>query len=117
MTAKRGDRVAPPTAPGQWELRFASSEAAKGWEELCRTARSNTWETWVVLSENPMDPANPRRQHKLKGPLATREVGSRTLEQWQYEVTAASRVWYCPDPDKHVVWLMMATVAHPKRTE
>ena len=53
MPAKRGDRVAPPARPGGWEARFVSSEVAKGWEDLCRTARSNTWEAWVVLTERP----------------------------------------------------------------
>jgi hypothetical protein len=32
VSPKRGDRVAPPPAAGQWELRFATTEAVKGWE-------------------------------------------------------------------------------------
>ena len=40
VPAKRGDRVAPPARPDGWEARFATSEAAKGWEELCRVARA-----------------------------------------------------------------------------
>lgn len=59
MAPKRNDRVAPPGRPGAWEARFATSEAAKGWEELCRTSRSNTWEAWVVLTERPTTPENP----------------------------------------------------------
>lgn len=47
MPAKRGDRVAPPAPPGGWESRFLTSDAAKGWEDLCQTARSNTWEAWI----------------------------------------------------------------------
>lgn len=35
MSPKRGDRVAPPAAGDQWELRFATTDAAKGWDELC----------------------------------------------------------------------------------
>lgn len=116
MMAKRGDRVAPPAGPDRWELRFASTEAAKGWEDLCRSASANTWEAWVLLSEKPLDPDNPSRQHRLKGPLATREMAGRELDQWQYEVTAAGRIWYCPDPDKRVVWIVLASVSHPKAT-
>lgn len=117
MPAKRGDRVAPPPRPGAWEARFAASEAAKGWEELCRAAQSNTWEAWIILTERPTAPENPARQHRLRGAYATREIGGTELDQWQYEVTAGGRVWYCPDPAKHVVWLTLATAAHPKQTE
>lgn len=117
MSAKRGDRVAPPARPGHWEARFATSEAAKGWEELCRTAQSNTWEAWIVLTDRPTTPENPMRQHKLKGAFSTRDVGGRTLDQWQYEVTAGGRIWCCPDPDRRVVWVVPAGAGHPKPTD
>jgi hypothetical protein len=115
--SKRGDRVAPPARPGGWEARFATSEAAKGWEELCRLARANTWEAWVVLTDRPTAPISPERQHRLRGRLASREVGGHVLEQWQYEVTAGGRIWYCPDPRTRIVWVVAASTAHPKRTE
>ncbi|MFD0205128.1 MULTISPECIES: hypothetical protein [Saccharothrix] len=117
MPAKRGDRVAPPGRPGHWEARFATSEAAKGWEDLCQAARSNTWEAWIVLTERPTTPENAARHHRLKGAFATREIGGRTLVQWQYEVTAGGRIWFCPDPDKRVVWVVSASTGHPKATE
>lgn len=34
MSPKRGDRAAPPAVGGEFELRFISSEAAAGWEQL-----------------------------------------------------------------------------------
>ncbi|TVT17414.1 hypothetical protein FNH05_36060 [Amycolatopsis rhizosphaerae] len=117
MPAKRGDRVAPPAPPGGWEARFATSEAAKGWEELCQAARANTWEAWIILTERPEAPENPARQHRLKGSLGIREIGGRTLRQWQYEVTAGGRIWYCPDPERRIVWVILAAAAHPKNTE
>jgi hypothetical protein len=117
VPSKRGDRVAPPGRPGGWEARFATTEAAKGWEELCRVARANTWEAWIVLTERPTRPQNPARQHRLRGQLAERAIGGRTLEQWQYEVTAGGRVWYCPDAERRVVWVVAAGPAHPKATE
>jgi hypothetical protein len=117
MPPKRGDRVAPPGRPNGWETRFATSEAAKGWEDLCRAARSATWEAWIILTERPISPENPARQHRLRGRLARRDIGGRSLEQWQYEVTSGGRVWYCPDPDKRIVWVVSAGTAHPKVTE
>ncbi len=100
-----------------WEARFATNAAAKGWEDLCRTARSNTWEAWIVLTERPTAPENPARQHRLRGDFARYEIRGVSLEQWQYEVTAGGRIWYCPDPDKRVVWVVAAHSGHPKETE
>lgn len=117
MAPKRGDRVAPPVRPGHWEARFAATDAAKGWEELCRTARGATWEAWVILTERPTAPENPSRQHRLKGSLATRVHQGKALDQWQYEVTGSGRIFYCPDPDKGIVWVVFAGTGHPKVTE
>lgn len=117
MPAKRGDRVAPPRRPDGWEARFATNEAAKGWEELCQAARSNTWEAWIVLTSRPVTPEKPARQHRLRGDLGRREVHGKLLEQWQYEVTSGGRIWYCPEPARQVVWVVRASTAHPKVTE
>ena len=80
-------------------------------------AQGNAWEAWVVLTERPARPENHARQHRLRGQLAERVVGGRTLEQWQYEVTAAGRIWYCPDPERRIVWVVAASPGHPKATE
>jgi hypothetical protein len=42
VSPKRGDRVAPPARSGEYKLRFATNDAAKGWEELCCQAPGNT---------------------------------------------------------------------------
>ncbi|MGO1055373.1 hypothetical protein [Crossiella sp. CA198] len=117
MPAKRGDRVTPPAPPGGWEARFATADAAKGWEELCRSARSNTWEAWIVLTERPTAPENPARQHRLRGRYAAAVVDGQPLEQWQYEVTSGGRIWYCPAPDRRLVWVTYASPRHPKATD
>jgi hypothetical protein len=100
VPAKRGDRVTPPPSKDGWDARFASSDAAKGWEELCRLASGSAREAWTVLTEHPNAPRNPARQHRLRGSLATRSIDGKKLDQWQYEVTGAGRIWYCPDPDR-----------------
>lgn len=117
MPARRGDRVTPPRQPGVWEARFATAEAAKGWEELCRAAQSNTWEAWIILTERPTTPTNPSRQHRLRGALGARDIRGRRLEQWQYEDTSGGRIWYCPDPTERIVWVTAAAMTHPKATE
>lgn len=117
MPAKRGERVVPPVKPGNWDVRYANSGAVKGWEELARTAPANTWEAWVILAEQPVTPVNPARQHRLKAEFATAVVQGRTLEQWQYEVTAGGRVWYCPDAERRIVWVTHAGTGHPRATD
>ena len=70
-----------------------------------------------MLTERPMRPENPARQHRLRGQLATREIIGRPLDQWQYEVTAGGRIWYCPDEERRIVWVVAASPSHPKATE
>lgn len=36
MPSKRGDRAAPPLGAKDWDVLLHTSEAAKGWDELCR---------------------------------------------------------------------------------
>jgi hypothetical protein len=35
MSPKRLDRVPPPSVNDEWHVRFGTTEAAKGWEDLC----------------------------------------------------------------------------------
>jgi hypothetical protein len=44
----------------------------------------------------------------MAGLFATRSIDGRKLDQWQYEVTGAGRIWYCPDPDRRITWLVLA---------
>ena len=39
------------------------------------------------------------------------------MEQWQYEVTAGGRVWYCVDDERRTIWLIDAMPGHPMATE
>jgi hypothetical protein len=115
--AKRGERVAPPPRPGTWELRHATGDAATGWDELCAQAPGPTRDCYDALSRDPRDRSNPSRQHPLMGELGKRDVKGERLDQWQYEVTGAGRVWYCIDDKNRRVWLTLAATGHPKSTE
>ncbi|QYN40956.1 hypothetical protein K1T35_32875 [Pseudonocardia sp. DSM 110487] len=97
----------------RWEPRFATSEAAKGWEELCRVATGPA-EAWAALAERPARPHEPARRHRLRGRLAERRVGERTLQQWHLEVAGSGRVWYCTDAERRVVWVVAAAPVRPR---
>lgn len=115
---RRGDRAAPPVRAGEWTIVFADNAAAGGWEDLCTAAPGNTLKAWEHLSRDPRNrQANPGRIGPLHHDLGKRKIGGRELEQWQYEVTAGGRIWYCPDDQQKVVHLTYASNRHPKQTD
>lgn len=113
--SKRKGRVAPPPTPGGWDFRFATNEAVKGWEQVFSAAPSNARVAWERITSDPRQ--RDSRQHPLKGRLGSRTVNGKILEQWQFEVTGAGRVWYCIDDRTRTVWMTDASVGHPKATE
>lgn len=113
MSAKRGARVAPPPGPGEWDVRFASGEAAKGWDELCRQVPRNARAAWLLMRTDPAPAVPSARHHRLHAGLATRTLRGRVLDRWQIEVTGAGRVWYLLDAEAKTVWLDHAGPGHP----
>ncbi len=55
------------------------------------------------------------RSHKDS--LGERVVNGTEMQQWQYEVTAGGRIWYCIDNSSRTVWMTAAHTGHPKATE
>jgi len=117
VSPRRGDRVTVPPPGGQWEVRFGTSAAAAGWEELCRHALPNTRRCLEILRTAPRSGAGHDRQHRLRGDLATHRHNGRDLEQWEYEVTSGGRVRYVIDGQHRTVWLIYASPRHPKDTD
>jgi hypothetical protein len=109
--------VAPPARQGEWEVRFEETDAARGWEELCRQAPANTFATWMTMRRSPVPPADSQRQHRLHHELGTGMMKGRALDRWQIEVTGAGRVWYLVDHDNRTVWIDHAGPGHPKATD
>jgi len=116
VSPKRLDRVAPPPVDDEWDVRFGTSEAAKGWGTLCTHSGTNTREAFEQMRANPRPPEDATH-YQLRGALATRAFGGRRLEQWQIKVSSSGRIWYLVDDEKHAVWVTRATAAHPKETE
>ncbi len=81
MSPRRGDRVTVPPPEGQWDVRFGTSDAAVGWEELCRHALANTRRCLEILRADPRSGADHDRQHRLRGDLATHRHNGRDMEQ------------------------------------
>lgn len=98
-------------------VRFATNDAAKGWEELCQQAPANLRVAFDAIESEPCPSPSTGRQHPLKGSLSTDTHAGKTLPQWQYEVTAGGRIWYLVDHDSKTCWIKLAGTAHPKQTE
>jgi hypothetical protein len=117
VSPKRGDRAAPPPAPEEWDVRFASAEAAKGWEQLSSQAAANTRTAWLAMRTDPSPTTPTGRQHRLKGELAQGTYRGERMARWQIEVTAGGRIWYLLDTARRIVWIDHASTAHPKATD
>lgn len=70
MSPKRGDRATVPPPDGEWDARFGTTDAAVGWEELCRHAVTSTRRCLDILRADPRSAADHDRQHQLRGDLA-----------------------------------------------
>ncbi|MFJ9565529.1 hypothetical protein ACIRQQ_36520 [Streptomyces fuscichromogenes] len=117
MTASRGDRAAPPAPEGHWEVRFADGASAKGWENLARQARENTYRAWTTLRTEPGPTIETPRHHRLKGGLAHGTHRGHTCEQWQIEVAGGGRIWYLLDTGRGTCWITFAGTGHPRATD
>lgn len=117
MSPRRGDRVTVPPPVGQWDVRFATGDAATGWEEPGRHALATTRRCLETLQAQPRSTANPDRQHRLRGDLATHRHNGRDLEQWEYDATGGGPVRYLIDDQARTVWLVYASLRHPKDTD
>lgn len=87
MSPKRGDRAAPPPTGDEYDIRFANTDAADGWENLSRQAANNLRRAFERIHSTPRAVDNPARQHRLKGSLGTGLFKGQALERWQFEVT------------------------------
>jgi hypothetical protein len=117
MSPRRGERAAPPPVGGEFELRFASNDAATGWEELSRQAPGNLRRAFEKIRSAPRASDEPERQHRLKGKLGSATWKGQVLQRWQFEVTSAGRIWYLIDDETRTCWIVRAGTGHPKVTD
>lgn len=110
-------RPAERTVSRPWNLKPASANARREWEESKTREPDLVEKVRERLTTRPLDRSdNPRRTHQLKGSLGVKWVGDQKLPVWQHEFSGGGRVWYCPDRDAHVVWLVKMALSHPKQT-
>lgn len=103
-----------PVKKSEYVLKFATTQAQKGWRDLVATKRSTMSDTWDFLTRTPLarTPAN----YPLKGSLATVTRGGKSFERWQHKPTlkGSARVWFFIDGN--TVYLEQVHTAHPNET-
>lgn len=117
MSPGRGDRAAPPPVDREYDVRFASKQAAEGWDQLARHASANLRRAFDVIRADPRSRSSPERHHRLHGRLGRSDWKGESLERWQYEVTGGGRIWYVIDDARRTLWITHAGSGHPKLTE
>ena len=99
MSPKPGDRAAPPPFDQEYDIRFANTEAADGWEHLGRQAANNLRRAFEKIRANPRARDRPDRQHRLRGNLG------------------AAAFKGLLDDATHTAWITYAGTGHPKATD
>ncbi|MEU2995438.1 hypothetical protein ABZ772_35085 [Streptomyces griseoincarnatus] len=113
--ARKGELVPRSPKKTEYEIRFATADAQKGWRDLVATIRNPMTETWDFLTRTPLSttPTNDR----LKGELGVIGRGGATHERWQHTPTAkgAARIWFYVH--ERTVFLEQVHTSHPNETK
>lgn len=113
MSKKSEKPVPRPRKQAEFEIRFATSQAAKGWRDVLATTRNSVVDTWDFLTRTPTDESP--RNHRLKGELAIVRHGGSTHERWQHELPGGARIWFYVTAG--VVHLIDVHTHHPNQTK
>lgn len=92
--ASKEERVHRPVKKTEYEIRFASRSAEKGWRDLQATQRNALADSWDFLTRTPHE-RGPLNQ-PMKAELAHVTYQGEDHERWQHKPVAQgdSRIWY-----------------------
>lgn len=113
--AGKGELVPRPPKKIEYEIRFATTHAKKGWNDLAATIRNSLADSWDFLTRTPM--ANVPTNYPLKGGLRTITRDGKTYERWQHKPTlkGTARIWFYVGG--RTVYLEQVHTSHPNETK
>ena len=115
--SRRLSRAAPgvvrPRKKAEYEIRFGSRQAEKGWQDLRATHLNAIVDAWDFLTKTPL--ATSVTNHQLKAELATVVRGGKTFDRWQHELPGGARIWFYVED--WVVYLVDVHTRHPNQTK
>ncbi|CAM3456263.1 hypothetical protein TSHO111613_23995 [Tsukamurella hominis] len=115
MARKRGELVPRPPKKTEYEIRFATTHALKGWQDLTATIRNPLADAWDFLTRTPL--THSQTNYPLRGDLGTISRDGTSHERWQHKPTRQgdARIWfYVVD---HTVFLEQVHTSHPNETK
>lgn len=115
MANKRGELVPRPPKKVEYEIRFATTNSRKGWQDLAATIRGPLADAGGFLTSTPTTrtPTN----YPLRDELAVVSRGGKTFERWQHKPTikGTARIWFFVDD--RTVYLEQVHTSHPNETK
>lgn len=111
--SRRDLPVARPRKKAEFELRFATRQAEKGWSDLKATTGNALADAWDFLTRTPRHLSE--RNHPLKGELAQVLRDGQRHDRWQLELPGGARIWFYVH--EQVVWLVDVHTHHPNQTK
>lgn len=116
--AKRGAAVPRPLKKSEYQIRFGTRAAEKGWQDMFSSARKALVDAWDFLTSNPQRRCD--RCYPLSGNLAKVTLAGTTFTRWQYKVTGGARIWFCvgrPETHAGTVSIEHVYTGHPTATD
>lgn len=112
---KKGDLVPRPAKKVEYEIRFATAGAKKGWQDLVATIRNSLAESWDFLTRTPLM-TTPTNYH-LKSEYGRVTRGGTTHDRWQHKPTATgdARIWFYVEG--RTVYIEQVHTHHPNETK
>lgn len=115
VAAKKGDLVPRPPRKTEYEIRFATVDARRGWRDLAATIRNPLTESWDFLTRTPLSttPTN----YRLRGELGVISRDGTAYERWQHKPTVrgTARIWFYVH--ERTVFLEQVHTSHPNQTK
>lgn len=113
--AGKGELVPRPPKKIEYEIRFVTANAKKGWQDLAATIRNPLADAWDFLTRTPH--ANVPTNYPLKGELGTIRRDGKTHERWQHKPTKQgdARIWFYVEG--RTVYLEQVHTRHPNETK
>lgn len=110
-------RVNRPLRKSEFEIRFASNSAKKGWNDLLATTRNPLVTVWERLTSEPLEASES--VYRLRDSLSLVTYQGKEYERWQIKPTlkGSARIWYFVDEQLGVVYLERVYTAHPHQTK
>lgn len=111
----RRDRVERPTKKSEFDLRFATRQAEKGWVDLKATMRNSLTDAWDVLTRSPQE-VTPKN-YPLRGELGFVVRNGEHFTRWQHKpvLKGSARIWFFVVGQ--TVFLEEVHAHHPNQTK